>query len=236
MASRFIVLEGIDGSGISTQVEALRVWCVKNSVNVFVTKEPSDGLIGAQLKSALIHRVSYSPEVMALLFTADRLDHLEHDIVPRLEHGVSVISDRYYLSSFAYQGEDLPIDRLRMFNSSCLRPDITLFLDVPVEESLKRWSTDVWRSHDRLQLYEKEDVLTRVRERYLDLIATLRSEGERIEVVDGRLSIEAVSEVVISLSEPFLLDNGDDRPREHARFAPHGDIPAMLRVPPETET
>lgn len=236
VASRFIVLEGIDGSGISTQIEALRVWCERQSVKVYVTKEPSDGPIGAQLKAALTHRITYSADVMALLFAADRLDHLENDVLPRLKEGINVISDRYYLSSFAYQGEDVPMARLRMINSPSPRPDITLFLDVPVEECLKRWSTDVWRSHDRLQLFEKEDILRSVRESYLNLIGTLRKEGERIEVIDGRLPIEDVSDVVINLAKPFLLTKPEDSTSEHPGSRTSEDIPAVLRVPPGSET
>lgn len=200
----FVVLEGLDGSGITTQVELLRTWCERKHVDVFVTKEPSNGPVGSLLKIALEKRLAFSPEVMALLFTADRLDHLQYDIVPKLSDGVAVISDRYYLSTYAYQQEQVDLEWLRVLNSRCRRPDATVFLDVPVELCLQRWRADAWRSHDRLQLYEDEATLLRVRQNYLEMARILRSEGEFVTVVGGTGTYEEIHLELLRVVEPIL--------------------------------
>ena len=221
MSSSFIVIEGIDGSGIGTQVEALRTWCEDERIPVYATKEPSDGPSGALLKLALEKRVDFTPSVMALLFAADRLDHLEHHIEPRLAEGDNVVSDRYYLSSFAYQSEEVEFEWLRHLNFKCRRPDMTIFLDVPVATSLGRWESDQWRALDRLQLYETEETLIGVRENYLQIIGKLRDEGEEIAIVDGRGSIEAVQDEVLQAAAPILR---------------RSDAPNSLQRPPSTAT
>lgn len=229
---RFIVFEGIDGSGISTQVEFLRTWCEAQGIPVVVTKEPSEGPAGSLLRMALKHRVVFSPEVMALLFAADRLDHLQNEILPNLDKGLTVISDRYYLSEFAYQSVDVELGWLREINSKCRRPDFTMFLDVPVELCLARWRDDVWRSSDRLQLYEKEETLRQVRERYLEIIEQLTTEGERIELVDGSRSIKQVHGRIVSLTGPLLISRQSRRSKKNSAPAASREIASMLRVRP----
>ncbi|MCH7580636.1 MAG: dTMP kinase [Chloroflexi bacterium] len=204
MSASFIVIEGIDGSGISTQVEALRTWCEDERVPIHVTKEPTDGLTGGLIKAALDHRVTLNAKVLALLFSADRLDHLEYHVEPYLARGDNVITDRYYLSEFAYQSEEVDLAWLREMNKDCRRPDLTLFLDVPVSEALKRWNSDQWRGLDRLQLYESEDQLTRVREHYLEVIEQLRAEGEQIEIIDATGSIGEVQEAALNAARPLF--------------------------------
>src|SRR6266550_5744728 len=158
---KFIVIEGIDGSGISTQVELLRIWFKTKGLPAFITKEPTRSPIGGLLDGALQHRIKFRPEVMALLFTGDRLDHLENEIGPSLGKGDNVISDRYYLSGLAYQSIEVDLQWLRALNSACPVPTLTIFLDVPVELSLERSGSDYWRSSDRSQLYEEEEQLSR---------------------------------------------------------------------------
>jgi len=228
--ARFIVFEGIDGSGITTQVEFLRTWCEERGISVLVTKEPTDGLTGGVLRAALTHRVAFSPEVMALLFAADRLDHLDNEILPHLERGLTVICDRYYLSEFAYQSVELELSWLREVNSKCRRPDLTIFLDVPVELCLQRWQADVWRSSDRFQLYETEERLTQVRERYLETIGQLRAEGERIEVVDGARSVKQVHASIVSLAGPLLISRQPRRSRKNSAPAASREIASILGV------
>ena len=235
---RFLVFEGIDGSGITTQVEFLRTWCEARRIPVFVTREPSDSLTGGLLRGALKHRITFSPEVMALLFAADRVDHLDNEILPSLERGVTVVCDRYYLSEFAYQSVDLDLGWLRDVNSKCRRPDLTIFLDVPVELCLQRWRADVWRSvwrsSDRFQLYETEDGLRQVRERYLEIIGQLSAEGEQIEVVDGSRSIRQVHAKVVSVAERLLIPAPSRRSKSKKNSAPAAtrEIASILRVGP----
>src|SRR5437667_268896 len=110
MAGRFIVLEGIDGAGTTTQADAIAAALRKKGRQVFVTREPSDLAIGKQIRAALVGKAAFPSDALALLFAADRLDHLEREVQPALRAGTDVICDRYVLSSMAYQGSMLPAD------------------------------------------------------------------------------------------------------------------------------
>lgn len=229
MVSRFIVLEGLDGSGITTQSESLRIWCEENNIPVHVTREPTEILAGSLIRAALKHRVQLSSEALALLFAADRLDHLANDILPKLEQGRSVISDRYYLSSFAYQSVDLDLGWLRQLNVKCRRPDLTIFIDVPVEWALDRMRADVWRSSERLELFEEPGRLAQVRERYLEIIPLLKQEGEHIEIVDGTRSVPGVGSSIVSYVGALLSKDGEvQRPPTNPSSVASRDIAAKL--------
>lgn len=234
MTGKFIVLEGIDGSGITTQVEMLRVWFETQRVPIFVTKEPSDGPVGGLLRAALTHRMRFSADVMAMLFAADRVDHLEYDIGPKLEAETNVISDRYYLSSFAYQSQDVDLNWLRQLNSRCRKPDVTIFLDVPIEVCLERWQSDVWRSHDRLQLYENEELLRKVRESYLKIGERLNQEGEVVHTVDGTQPMEAVASQIAQLVQAALVrhSHGGKITPLAERSQGSREVEAILRTQP----
>jgi dTMP kinase len=196
----FIVLEGPDGAGITTQTALLRDSLNERGMRAFATKEPTSGPIGAVIRQALSHRLIYPPaepvgdEVMALLYAADRLDHLRADIEPRLSAGIHVICDRYRLSSYAYQGLTAGQEWVRALNSRARPPDITLFIDVPPEVSQSR----IAHRGGYVELYESEERLRPVYGNYLDLIEELRAEGERIEIVDGTGSVQEVAEGILS--------------------------------------
>lgn len=219
---KFVVLEGLDGSGITTQVEFLRTWCESQSIPVFVTKEPSEGPAGALIKQVLGKRLvepnpsgtarPLAAETIALLFAADRFDHLRTEILPNLDAGIVVISDRYYLSSYAYQSLALDLGWVRQLNARCPVPDLTIFLDVPVELCLQRFHSDVWRSSEHFHLYEERNALTGVRDNYLRIIEELRREGHRIEVVDGSRGISEAQSDVRRLFESTLEGGGLDKP------------------------
>ena len=194
---RLVVLEGLDGAGTTTQVVLLqRQLSARNTFRarsgrvprpVYVTREPSDGPIGLQIRMVLERRVRADPATLAALFAADRMDHLYHQggqggIVHHLRSGVHVISDRYYLSSFAYQGMNLDWGWLWDLHARCMRPDLTLFLDVPVDVCLARIAA---RRGERDELFENRDVLTHIRSAYLGAIERLRQAGDAIAVVNG---------------------------------------------------
>jgi dTMP kinase len=206
---KLIVLEGLDGSGISTQTEYLRTWCQKNGIDVAVTKEPTDGPAGGIIKWVLRHDLKGIPEdSLALLFAADRLHHLAVEIAPALRAGTTVISDRYSLSSFAYQSVNVPdLDWLRAINSKAPAPDLTIFLDVAPKACLKRMSSDAWRGLDKLQLYERLDMLEATYNNFQTIIPILRSEGQNIVIVDGSQDINNVHSEVISAARK-ILKNG----------------------------
>jgi dTMP kinase len=154
----FIVLEGIDGSGTTTQAERYAAHLRAQRRLVHVTREPSTGPIGTQIRLMLRHRLTmpatHQAEAMALLFAADRLDHVESEVAPLLRDGYVVISDRYDLSSLAYQsttaapaGVDGPVSQvvpgatvewIRELNRFARRPDVTVVVDVSPEVAAAR--------------------------------------------------------------------------------------------------
>ena len=148
----FIVIEGVDGAGTTTQVAALANMLKQRRWAVRETREPSTGPVGALLRLCLSGRL-VSPgqlgmrapnwKTMALMFAADRMDHIEAEIDPLLEEGVCVISDRYYHSSVAYQSRTASdtsgaIAWIRSINSQARKPDLTLVLDVPADQAKAR--------------------------------------------------------------------------------------------------
>jgi dTMP kinase len=143
---RLIVIEGMDGSGTTTQVGLLCDWLRGQGWTVAATREPTAGPVGRFLRSALRRQLFDEREqpveldwaAMALLFAADRMDHLTRTILPALERGEIVVSDRYYLSSLLYQSLTSPLGSaavpwLTAINAQARRPDLTLVLDLPEE-------------------------------------------------------------------------------------------------------
>jgi dTMP kinase len=148
----FIVLEGVDGAGTTTHTGLLAKALRKKGLPIHTTREPSDGPVGVLIRQILTGRVVVpgisgnrpsSWSTMALLFAADRLDHLEATIQPNLMDGVTVLSDRYDHSSVAYQsitggGEAEIIEWVRAINKHARRPDLTIVLDVEPNEAARR--------------------------------------------------------------------------------------------------
>ncbi len=206
---RFIAFEGVDGSGLTTQAELLRAWFKKEQKECRVTKEPSELLIGGLIREVLAKRRTSLVERgdleywLALLFAADRQDHLANVILPALGKGIHVITDRYYLSSFAYQGLEVDLQSLRVINARCPAPDLTVFLDVPVEICKKRIERERWHT----DLYEEAEKLQMVREKFFDTIERLSLEGERIEIVNGNDSPQAVHRSVLGAVRKLVNRN-----------------------------
>ena len=205
MRGRFFALEGIDGSGKSTQLpllarrlEVLGRPCVQ-------TREPTDGPIGKLLRQVLTGQVVCDSRVVAPLFVADRLDHLLRQgdgLLALVEGGADVVCDRYYFSSYAYQSVDLPLEWVIEVNRPCadlLRPDATLFLDVDPELALER----IARGRDHTELFETRERLTRTREQYF---RAFEAEGDRetIFVLPGNLPPEELSQVIWDRVAPLL--------------------------------
>ncbi len=169
-----IAVEGIDGSGLSTQARALARWLGHSGRPALLTKEPSSGPAGRLIRRSLRGHgaaAALSEPAMAALFAADRLDHLSRTVEPALAQGMVVISDRYLLSSFAYQSLAVDLDWLRHLNRRARRPDLTLLLEVPTAVSRSRRQA---RPGD--ERYEADDHLELVRERFVALGLLLRAE------------------------------------------------------------
>ncbi len=196
---RFLVLEGIDGAGTTTQVaklvERLRV---EGTRCVRATREPSDGPIGSLVRQVLTGRIvapgGRAPgwATMALLFAADRMDHVESEIDPVLAEGGVVVSDRYDASSLAYQsvssgrGGERAIDWIRQLNRHAMRPDLTVVLDMPSELAAARREA----RGEPAQLYEQNEVQRALAAFYRDLARHMPD--DKIVVVDAKGSIDEV--------------------------------------------
>lgn len=206
---KFIVFEGIDGSGISTQAELFRLWLEKKGIEHHLTKEPSEGPVGAIIRLAIAKRLVYvdraspvegiNPVTLALLFAADRVDHLQTDILSKLAIGVTVICDRYYLSSYAYQGIDVDLEWLQTVNRFARRPDLIVLIDTPAELSSRRMARNRWR----VDLFEDVKKLEEVRQRFLTIAGRPEMAGERIEIVDGSGSPQSVHREVVRIARPL---------------------------------
>ncbi len=193
---KFIVLEGIDGAGTTTQAGLLAKWLVISGRPAVVTCEPSKGPVGALLRQILSGRtvarnrigeaIPFGNEIIALLFAADRLDHCFHEVqVPQAE-GRHVISDRYVHSSLLYQGLDGDQEWIRALNRYALIPDITYVLDVPAAvASARRRSA---RSEE--DLYERDPIQQQLEQEYRRLPELFP--GEPIVMVDGNQAVEEI--------------------------------------------
>jgi dTMP kinase len=197
MAGLFLTLEGLDGSGKSTQAGLLAAFLEERGLKVRLTHEPGGGLPGVR---DLLLRGELSPEAEYLLFSADRAEHVRKVILPSLEAGAWVVSDRYLDSSLAYQGfgRGLPLPWLLEVAKEAtlgLTPRLTFLLDLPPEEALRRV-----KDPDRL---EREGLafFQRVREGYLFLA---EKEPHRFVVLDATESVEAVAQRIQAHLLPLL--------------------------------
>ncbi|MBZ0119129.1 MAG: dTMP kinase [Sandaracinaceae bacterium] len=201
----FIVIEGVDGAGTTTHTKILNDALRRKGLPVHATRQPSDGPIGALIRQILMGRVVVpgisgmrpsSWSTMALLFGADRLDHLEATIHPNLMDGVTVISDRYDHSSVAYQsitggGEPETIEWVRQINRHARRPDLTIVLDVNPNEAARRRKE---RATGR-ELYDDEELQQELAGFYLNI--EKHFPGDSIVHVDAMRSIEEVAAEVL---------------------------------------
>lgn len=198
-AGRFIVLEGLDGAGTTTQARILAGALRAAGRRVHVTAEPSSGPAGALIRQILTRRVGgadgaeFDPSALALLFAADRLDHVASEVTPKVRAGVDVISDRFALSSLAYQGLTTgDVEWVSAINARAPVPDLTVFLRVPAAVAFRRRQA---ATEDR-EIFEVSAFQRKVAEGYDRAITRLRAAGQRIVEVDGEAAIEAVAAAV----------------------------------------
>lgn len=197
----FIAIEGIDGAGTTTQAKLLFEALRAQGLPVHQTREPSDGPIGVMIRQVLTGRIvvpglhgSRAPDwaTMALLFAADRLDHMEAEIAPNLIDGVTVITDRYDFSSVAYQsitggGGDETVRWVREINKQARRPDLTIVVDVSADEANRR---RIERARAP-ELYEDDELQTKLADFYRNIDAFFPN--DRIVHVDGGLPVTEVA-------------------------------------------
>lgn len=190
----FIALEGIDGSGKSTQAKMLSEKFSAEGYKVYTTFEPTDRFIGSSIRNILKGNIKADERTIAALFAADRLDHLlneENGILKKLGEGYTVITDRYYFSSYAYHGTHMDMDWVIASNemsAKLLKPDINIFIDVSPEVSMQRISAN----RQITELYETHENLQNVREKYFEAFEKLK-EQEKIFIINGNQSPEVIN-------------------------------------------
>ncbi|MFO0661830.1 MAG: dTMP kinase [Polyangiaceae bacterium] len=229
MEGNFYVLEGIDGSGTTTQVERLCAWFRGLGLAAKGTREPTGGPIGSMIRQVLTHRLVVPGvtgprppgwRTMAALFAADRLDHLDSEILPNLHDGVNIVSDRYDLSSLAYQSvtsdeghAEEAIAWIRSLNAYARRPDLTIILDVPASVAAER------RNHrgGTAELFETDDLQSRLAEAYLK--AELLLPGDEVVHIDATAPIDEVTARVIGAVKAFR-----ERGRANASSGPRSRV------------
>lgn len=193
----FIVIEGIDGSGKSTQIQMLNDRFKAEGKAVVVTHEPTDGPVGKMIRSVLNRDIEMDPAALAALYLADRLDHItnkQYGMLAQLNEGYHVISSRYYYSSYAFQGEYVSLNWLIAANSLCksfLKADITFYLNIDPEISLQRLKD----SREKLDIFENKEKQIKTHEEFLNAFE-ITNEGENIIILDGSLSEKEIHEEI----------------------------------------
>ena len=203
---KFIALEGIDGSGKSSQIGRLTARLEGMGVRCLATREPTGGPVGSLIRQIFTGRVTADPRVIAALYAADRIDHLVNEVdglCAVLDKGITVVSDRYYFSSYAYHSVDVDMDwviQANALSAGLVRPTLTVFLDVPVETALER----IRQNRFVKEIFDEEERLRKTRELYFQAFDRMR-DAERVAVVDGAGSPEEVAQRIWAAVRPCFF-------------------------------
>lgn len=204
MQAKFITLDGIDGSGKSTHLATIKNWFEQQQLPVLFTREPGGTAIGETLREILLNPATQaSLRTETLLMFAARQQHLEEVILPALQQGISVVSDRFTDATFAYQGggRGVPfadIETLENWVQGSLRPDLTLILDVPLEVSMERINRS--REKDRFE-QEQADFFTRVRAAYLQ---RAQAAPQHYAIIDSNRELAEVQAEIETILQQHL--------------------------------
>ncbi|MFN8532028.1 MAG: dTMP kinase [Dehalococcoidia bacterium] len=196
----FLVLEGLDGAGTTTQRSLLTTSLRKRGLTVLETWEPTDGPVGQVIRRFLTGAIALDPAALALLFAADRLDHLRREVRPALEAGNVVVCDRYLLSSLAYQSIDLDGDWVARINREADQPDLTIVLAISPEAALDR----ITRRGQPAEHYERLDRLRAVARAYRRAIDAARLAGAAVVMIAGDRAPEDVAADVLAAATRAL--------------------------------
>lgn len=201
MRGKFITLEGMDGAGKSSHVEAILDTLRAKGVEVIASREPGGTKLGERLRELLLHEAMHS-ETETLLMFAARREHIAQVIAPALARGAWVVSDRFTDASFAYQCggrgvEQGKVEQLEQWVQQSLQPDMTLLFDVPVEISVARLAAA--RTPDKFER-ESAEFFHRIREGYL---ARANAHPERFRIINGNRPLETVRAEVIAILQGF---------------------------------
>ncbi len=195
---KFIVFEGLDGSGQSTQIALLEKYLKAKKKKVHTTTEPTNNIVGGLIRGILTHQWKLSNTGLQLLYAADRAHHLESEIFPAIEAGNTVISSRYYFSTFAFGSLNNDLAWLQKINEKFPNPDITFFIRVSPKECMRR----INGSRFRTELFEKEKKLEKIIKTY-DKISKDKK-FKNFYVINGEQTVEEVSQDIVKIIDKFL--------------------------------
>lgn len=204
--SKFIVIEGLDGTGKTTQIKILAEYIRNKGEQVEITAEPTSHPTGKLIREILSGKVPCVPSALAALFYADRIVHntdTTDGIEKMLSDGKTVISDRYYYSTFAYQGYEAGLESVMRMHFDCKeirKPDLVLFLTMSPEKCIERITSN--RPEQAIEIYENTESLTKISERFDTVFNLLRS-GENIVYIDAYGSVEQVSKRLFEAYEKY---------------------------------
>lgn len=216
---RFIVLEGIDGAGTTTQLNRLREHFLTKQLRAFFTHEPSDGPVGMLIRLALQGRLAggryalhdpgdeaHAPSAefdltaLALLFAADRADHVATQVKPNLAAGRTVVCDRYLLSTLAYQGQSCDVGWLLEINRPAIAPDLTIFLDVPPSAAEERMRASRWKK----EMFETPHEQESIRDAYLRYIGMGIEQVGKVKTIDASRPADVVFAEIAACVDEYL--------------------------------
>lgn len=207
MRGKFIVFEGLDGSGKTTQIKLLADRLCKQGYDVHITAEPTTSLSGSILRDVLSGASERNAYELATLFAWDRIHHNTNainGIEKLLAEGKTVICDRYYYSSIAYQGAITDFEWVRSMNADCpaiRKPDLCIFLDLSASESMER----IRRNRSSIEIFEKEDSLTRIREAFKKTFSML---DDNVVTINASGTPDQISETIyLAISKHFSTKN-----------------------------
>jgi len=192
---QLIDIEGIDGSGKTTQAKMLKNYLETKGYSVELLKEPTNGKIGTLIRKILHEESNPDPYKMAELYANDRYENYIQNIRPALESGKIIIMDRYLVSSIAYQcAGGVPLKKVIELNSFAPKPDLVIIIDIPVEIALERMQS----MGKMIDSFEKKGFLKKVREKYIQLPKELKQirgwEDTLFAIIDGTRDRESVFE------------------------------------------
>jgi len=193
LKGKFIVFEGIDGSGKTTYAKRLAAYLSSPEKEAHFTFEPTKYVIGSLIRKVITKEIAMNEQSIAALFAADRLDHvqnLEYGMMQYLEKGHHVISDRYYISSYAYHVPHVSLPWVIEANSiaaDLLKADITFYIDISVDTSLSR----IANNRTQFDLFESRERISQVRENYFNALDVVKS-SENVIIIDGEQPMEDV--------------------------------------------
>ena len=195
----FVTFEGIDGSGKSTQIQNISKRLKAQDLKIYTTFEPTDGHVGSLIRQMLSGTISIDQRTIASLFAADRTDHLtnqKNGIKKKVDNGELVLCDRYYFSSYAYHAQYIDMEWIihtNSLNAEILKPDLTIFIDVDPDVCIER----IKLSRSQFEMYEKIDVMKKVRANYFKAFDKLKDQ-EKVVVVDGNTNLQEVEEAILN--------------------------------------